>query len=135
MEDQRVYKNRANETIQESKKRREIEAQRANINRANETPEKRIARKERDAKRAKLTRANVSPESAKKRREKNTERVRKYWVKKKAAQEAHKERLRRQVIKSANQNNDPDNGSFIEEVPNISQYVETRESIIAAYYY
>ena len=36
-------------------------------------------------------------------------------------------------MRFANQNNNPDQGEVDEEVPNISQYVETRESIIAVY--
>ena len=156
---QRAYNKRANETPEESKKRRAMEAERANKNRGNETPEKRIARKEAVAKRAKLThinaspesarkqrekntekvrkyrltQTNVSPESARKKREKNTEMVRKYRLKKKASREAHKDRLRRQVVRSANQSCDLGLDEIEEEVPNISQYVETRESIIAAY--
>ena len=125
---------RANEIPEESKKRREVEVQRANINRANETPEKANDRKERNAKRTKLNRLNASPERAKERREKHAETVRKFRLKKKASQqEARNERLKRQVLRSTYKSPNPDQGEDAEEVPNISQYVETRESIISAY--
>jgi hypothetical protein len=41
--------------------------------------------------------------------------------------------LKRQVLRSTYKSPNPDQGEESEEVPNISQYVETRESIISAY--
>ena len=103
-----------------TKKRREMEAQRANINQANETPEKTNAQIERQAKRTKVNWTNASPESVTKRRQ-NAERARKYLFKKKASQEAHKERLRRQVFRSASQapcsEQNEDRGGYTEYFP------------------
>jgi hypothetical protein len=112
-------------------------AERASINRANESPEKGNERKETYAKRMKVNRfnnrVNQSPEKAKELKEKSAERARKYRLNKKVFQEARKERMRKQVMRSVNQAPPPDQGINPEDVPNISQYVETRESIISAY--
>ena len=126
-----------------------MDAERANINRANESPEKANERKETNAKRMKVNRFNArvnqspekakvrkenqSPEKAKELKEKAAERNKKYRLKKKAFQEARKERMRNQIMRSVNQAPPPDQGINPDDVPNISQSVETRESIISAY--
>jgi hypothetical protein len=146
---ERASINRATESPEKSNERQQMEAERANINRANESPDKSNEQKETNAKRMKINRFNKrvnqspekakernekqSPEKAKEQKEKVAERVRKYWLNKKTLQEARKERMRKQVMKSVNQAPPPDQGINPEDVPNISQYVKTRESIILAY--
>jgi len=111
---ERMSMNRANETSEETQKRRHMDAERASINRANESPEKGNERKETHAKRMKVnrfnSRVNQSPEKAKELKEKAAERVRKYRLNKKAFQEARKERMRNQIVRSVNQAPVPDQG-------------------------
>ena len=137
MDAERANINRANESLEKGNERRQMMAERASINRANESPEKGNERKETCAKRMKVNRfnnrVNQSPEKAKELKEKSAERARKYRLNKKAFQEARKERMRNQIMKSVNQAPPHDQGVNPEDVPNISQYVETRESIISAY--
>jgi len=133
---ERIKLNRAKESLEKAKTReekskilKEKEVLRSKDNRTKDAFEGAKIRKEKDALRSKDNRAKESVEKAKIRKEKNVS-----WKKinrKKNSQEGRGQRLRRQLDKSYE--NRFEKVDDLECVPNISQYVETNESIKLAY--
>ena len=132
----RTPENRIKETAEKNRGTLEKELERIKLNRAKESLEKAKTRdekskiqKEKDALRSKDNRAKESVEKAKIRKEKIVSWKTIYH--KKNSQEGRGQRLRRQLDKSYE--NRFEKVDDLECVPNISQYVETNESIKLAY--